>query len=205
VPWVFRPSSCGKISTMLGSTGRDRRIFALSDLACRVLQKLMLAVARTVAPSPDARKIAGVCRALQGATGCAAVPVTAAPVQMQRLLAANLIVAVMVAGVTPCFASSVAKPVSKHDCCPPDQVASASSDAAPAALTGLPVDCCLVTAAPVPAAKLETLTTPIMVRDAALVIAPAICPDVESAAVIRAMDHCARSSPRPPIVTVLLI
>ena len=189
---------------MLGSALQDRSVFAQSHLACRMLQPRVLAVARTAAPSPDARKIARVRRALERASGCAAVPVTAAPVRMRSFLAATLVIAVMTAGVAPCAMSPVSKPVSQHDCCDPEQVASAATDASAPLLAGIPADCCLVMPAQ-PAADLPAAVAPVKSQDVAIAVAPDVRHSTRSAAFTQAIDFRARSSPRPPLVTVLLI
>jgi hypothetical protein len=124
---------------------------------------------------------------------------------MRRFLAASLSLTVILACVTPCTASAITKPVSKHDCCPPEATAPTPEAATVPRLADMPADCCLLMPAPQPVAKPPTLTMPIAARDAALAAAPAAIQTIRGIARMRSIDLHARSSPRPSIVTVLLI
>jgi hypothetical protein len=138
--------------------------------------------------------------------------VTAAPVaavaafaKMPRLLAASLVLTVMTVGMTPCAALTVSRPASGHDCCDHSPVGAAATDLAAPSLAAGPAACCLVMPGAQPATFELTATTPSAGREAASTVAVAFYPHVRAVATPHAIDLRGRSSPRSPLVTVLLI
>ena len=181
------------------------RFCAQSPVARRVLQLGAQAVAGVAAMvAPDARKIAGVRRRLFGAEHRAVVPAPASPFRMRRLLVASLLsLNVMSVGITPCVVSLFAAPVFSHDCCDPELMAAERANASPV-IAGGPADCCVVAPEPLPPASVQLVPPP---NDRVVVATW----DLSSHAPIlssthtRVIDPRARSAPRPPLVTVLLI
>ena len=189
------------------------RIFAHSAVARRVLDRGMQAVAGVAAlVVPDARKIAGVRRAPFGAKDHATIPVTASPFSSRfstsmthRLIASALSVCMMSAGLSPCLPSLMAAPVSEHDCCPP-KVSEAGSTESPSPMVAAgPADCCVVAPSPLAPATTPVVTTPASDHAAAAIANPALHQPPAATVSSRAIDPRARSAPRPPLVTVLLI
>src|SRR6187401_1052456 len=180
------------------------RISAHSAVARRVLDRGMQAVAGVAAlVVPDARKIAGVRRAPFGAKDHAVISVTASP--FSGLIASALSVCMMSAGLSPCLASLIAAPVSQHDCCPP-KVADAGSTESPAPMVAAGLaDCCLVAPSPLVPATTPVVTTPASDHAATAVAILVLHQPAAATVSSRAIDPRARSAPRPPLITVLLI
>jgi hypothetical protein len=123
---------------------------------------------------------------------------------MRRLIAASLVMTAIAAGVAPCAASAFTKPTTGHDCCDPQQVSSPVDTAAPV-LAASSSDCCLVMPASQSTADVPTKASPVSNRGAVLSIALEVLLHIRSIAPASTIDRHARSSPRPPLVTVLLI
>jgi hypothetical protein len=124
---------------------------------------------------------------------------------MRRLLAASLTLTVMMAGVTPCAARPIIKPLSEHDCCPPKQDMSSATDAAAPIVAASPVDCCVVMPDGQPAADVPTVKSPVKNPNVLAAMAATFRLNAGSVPAPRTIDRRGRSSPRPPLVTVLLI
>jgi len=155
---------------------------------------------------PDARKIAGVRRAPFGAKSRAVIPVTASPFLMpHRLIASVLTVCLLSAGLSPCLASFVAAPVSQHDCCPPKVTTAGSTESPAPMVAGGPSDCCVVAPSPLPPASAPVVTAPASDQSAAAVSNLVLHQPLAAAIPSRGIDLRARSAPRPPLITVLLI
>jgi len=122
---------------------------------------------------------------------------------MHRFLVTGLVVILTATSITPCVASLFGKPVSQHDCCDPAEASAAPADSAGPSIAQGRADCCAV--APQPPASLPPVAASISARDAALAVVPLIEPFIRFVATPIAIDRHARSSPRPSLVTVLLI
>jgi hypothetical protein len=192
---------------MAPADGLFLRVFALSTVARRVLRSSAQAAAGAAARVPlDARKIAGVWRG----TRRAVVPATAAPIFMRRHFVASAIILNLIStGVSPCVASLFAAPITGHSCCPL-RMTEAAPAATPSGIAVAAADCCVNAPEPlapstVPAAGTSTSKAvasnhDVANADASIISAPLV-PTLHS----RVVDPRARSAPRPPLVTVLLI
>lgn len=110
-------------------------------------------------------------------------------------------------GVVPCAVSAAAAPLTKHDCCDPDQPgAVGAADRARSMLTTAPLACCLASAddrvPPAPPAASGNNDARVGVAVAADALAfgapePSVRIDIR--------DFRSRPAPRAPLVTVLLI
>ena len=127
--------------------------------------------------------------------------------QISRLIAAAVVAAMVMAGLAPCVMPTRLSALSEHDCCDPAQVEAdqAGAAATPVMTTG-PQACCLVSSTSRVPASIPAGQGPNVVRQD-VPDSPAVptvgMPDPLSS--VAFSHYRARSAPRPPLVTVLLI
>lgn len=127
--------------------------------------------------------------------------------QVSRLIVAAVATAMVIAGLAPCVVPGRLSAMSEHDCCDPAQVEGVQVAAATTpVMTEGPRACCLMSATSRVPTSIPAGQSPNVVRQN-VPDAPAVrtlgIPDTGSR--VAFSDYRARSAPRPPLVTVLLI